>query len=368
MRVSGRTSWPAVGLFLLTRLAVWCVAVLTVLVAPDHLGDQAGQWGAVDVHLPGALTDVWRRWDAGWYERIASSGYHWPSATPAFFPLLPALMAPLGRLLAGQYALAGVLVSLAAGAMAATGIEQLGRRHLDPASAWRAVVLLCVFPTSVFLGAPYGESLFLALAVGTFLLAERDRLAAAAVVTGLALLVRPQGAAVAAALAVVLWQRRGARGLLLLAIPAALFAVFPALLWVWIDRPLAFLQAQEQWERSLSPLGPVGGIVQGVREGDLLGLAAVAAFAALAVVAWRSLGTAYGVYAVSALAIPLSLPSARLGGLYSFPRFALVVFPCFLALGLLTRGRRALFVALVAASAVGLAACTARFALWEWVA
>jgi hypothetical protein len=367
VRASLRSSWPAVRLFLLTRAAIWLFAIVVVVVAPDRLGDQAGLWGPVDTGLPGAITDVWMRWDAGWYARIAELGYRWPSATPAFFPLLPLLLAPLGRLLGGSYALAGVAVSLVAGSLAIAGMHRLGVRRLDRRAADRAVLYLCVFPTAVFLGAPYAEALFLALAVGTFLLAERGSLAAAGVVAGLAVLTRPQGAAVVAALGVLAWQARGPRGLAVLGLPAALFALYPLALWLWIGRPLAFVEAQEQWQRGLHPLGPVGGVLEGLRDGDLLGLGVVALFVPLAAAAWRMLGTAYGVYAVTALAIPLSLPSARYGGLYSLPRFALVAFPCFLVLGLLGR-RWPVHVAVLVVSVPLLALAVGRWALWWWVA
>jgi hypothetical protein len=367
VRARERTLWPVVGLFLLSRLAIWVLAVAVLLVGPEHLDPEAASWGTVVVDLPGSVADVWNRWDAGWYARIAEGGYRWPSATPAFYPLLPLLMAPVGRLLGGQYPLAGVLVSLTAGSAAVAGLYRLGRGLLDEPAAWRAVVYLCVFPTSIFLGAPYAESLLLALAIATFLLAERGRLGWAACTVGLALLTRPQGAALLAALAVLLWQRRGARGLPLLAIPVGIFALYPLTLWVWIGRPLQFLDAQGLWERSLSPLGPLGGVAQAVQEGDWLELAFVVAFLPLAVAAWRMLGTAYGVYAVSALVIPMSVPSARLGGLYSFPRFAIIAFPCFLVLGALGR-RLPVHVAVVSVSIAWLGINVTRWALWEWVA
>ena len=175
---------------------------------------------------------------------------------------------------------------------------------------------------------PYSESLFLALAVATFLLAERGRLGWAACTVGLALLTRPQGAALLAALAVLLWQRRGARG------PrrcsrsrSGSSRSIRSPSGVWIGRPsrsstrrasgsgrsarsdrsgasrrrctrLTGSSSRSWWRSSRSPS-----------------------------LAWRMLGTAYGVYAVSALVIPMSVPSARLGGLYSFPRFAIVAFP-----------------------------------------
>ena len=88
---------------------------------------------------------------------------------------------------------------------------------------------------------------------------------------------------------------------------------------------------------------------------------------ALAVVAWRLLGAAYGSYAILALAIPMALPSERLGGLYSFPRFALVAFPCLAALAVLGRDRR-VHVAVVLVLGAALAVYVVRWALWYWVA
>jgi hypothetical protein len=65
--------------------------------------------------------------------------------------------------------------------------------------------------------------------------------------------------------------------------------------------------------------------------------------------------------------IPMSVPSARLGGLYSFPRFAIVAFPCFLVLGALGR-RLPVHVAVVSVSIAWLGINVTRWALWEWVA
>ncbi len=63
----------------------------------------------------------------------------------------------------------------------------------------------------------------------------------------------------------------------------------------------------------------------------------------------------------------MALPSERLGGLYSFPRFALVAFPCLAALAVLGRDRR-VHVAVVRVLAAALAVYVVRWALWYWVA
>ena len=91
------------------------------------------------------------------------------------------------------------------------------------------------------------------------------------------------------------------------------------------------------------------------------------AMVALAGLAWRLLGAPYGVYALGALALPMALPSERLGGLYSFPRFAIVAFPCLIALAVLGRDRR-IHLAALAVLCTGLAVYVVRWALWYWVA
>lgn len=368
MRGALAASWPALRVFLWSRLALWALAAATVLAFEDELNPNRGRWDSARLHELGAAIDVWARWDSDWYLRIAESGYDWPSSTPAFFPLFPLLVGGLGRLLGGHFLLAGLLISLAACAIAFVLLHRLVRRRFRSDDAWRSVLYLALFPTSLFLGAVYAESLFLALALATFVLAEERRAGWASVTAGLALLTRPSGIALLPTLAVYAWRsdRRG-RDLALLGVPVALFLAFPLALELWLGHGLAFLDAQKIWERSLAPLGPLGGLVQAVGEGDVLGPLLAIALLGLAVVAWRRIGTPYGVYAIVALALPMALPSERLGGLYSFPRLALAAFPCLMALALLGRDRRA-HLAVVAVLAAWLTVNVVRWALWYWVA
>lgn len=361
-------SWPALRVFVWSRLVLWALAAGTVLAFEDELNPSRGRWDRPRLHELGAAADVWARWDSDWYLRIAESGYDWPSSTPAFFPLYPLVVGGLGRLLGGRFLLAGLVVSLAAAAVAFVLLHRLVRRRFRRDDALRSVVYLALFPTSLFLGAVYAESLFLALALGTFLLAEGRRAGLASATAGLALLTRPQGIALLPALAVYAWRSdRRRRDLALLAVPIGMFLAFPLALELSIGHGLAFLDAQRIWDRSLAPLGPLGGLVQAVGEGDVLGPVLAVVLLGLAVLAWRRLGAPYGVYAVSVLALPMALPSERLGGLYSFPRLALVAFPCLIALALLGR-RRWLHVVVVTVLASWLAVNVVRWALWYWVA
>ena len=369
------------SIFLWSRAAIWVVALLALHLFVPNRHPDADRWDSPRLHELGAGIDVWARWDSDWYLLIAEEGYAGaPSSTPAFFPLYPALVALVGRALAGHYVLAGVLVSLAACLAAFALLHRLALPRLGEEGARRAVLYLALFPTALFLQAVYSESLFLALALATFLLAERGRFLGAGAAAGLALLTRPAGLALLPALALLAWRaERRARALASVALAASVGALYPLLLAVWIGEPLAFLRAQEGiWERQLSPLGPLGGLWEGVdaltREDgsralalNLQQLAFTLAFLVLAAVAWRAFGAAYGLFAAAGLALPLSVPSER-WPLLSLPRFGLVLFPLVLALALLGGRRRGAHEALLTASSLLLGLFVVQWALWQWVA
>ena len=347
----------------------------------------------------GLLFDVWARWDSVWFLRIAHEGYgSAEEAAAAFYPLYPLLVGVLGRILLGHYVLAGVLISLAAALGALVLLGRLAADRFGEQVAVRTVLYLAIFPFALFLGAVYSESLFLLAAVGSFALAERGRFLGAGVVAGLAWLTRPMGIALLPALAVIAWRtpRRG-EALIRLAAAPVVFAAYPVYLWWKLDDPLAFVHAEGTWSRHVSPLGPLGGIWDGLRAGwagvrqlastsdgtlywsavqdtdpdrvatvNLTQLAFLGLFAALTVVAWRELGAPYGLFAALSLAIPLSVPSER-WPLLSIQRFGLVVFPLFVALAVLG-ARPRVHTAVVVVSAVLLGVVSAQWALWQWVA
>ena len=195
-----------IRLYLATRALIWAVAVFVVVAFGDRLNPNRATWDSPRLHDLGDVVDVWARWDSDWYIRIAQGWYDWPSGTPAFFPLYPGLVGVLGRILDGHYVLAGVLLSLVAGTAAAVLLDRLAADRLGAGVADRTVVYFALFPTSLFLSAVYSESLFILLAIATFLAAERGRLGWAGVLTGLAILTRSQGIALLPALAWFVWR------------------------------------------------------------------------------------------------------------------------------------------------------------------
>ncbi len=282
-------------------------------------------------------------------------------------------------MLAGQYVLAGVLVSLAACLGAFVLLYRLSEARLGADAARRTVVYLAICPMALFLGAVYSESLYLLLAVAAFALAERGRFLEAGVVVGLAILTRATGVALLPALAVMAWPRR--RALLELAVAIPIAAVYPFVLWRQVGDPWAFWGAQDLWHRHLSWAGPLGGIWDGIHAlwgptpsgaapmhasaVNIEGAVALVVCVVLTVVAWRKVGAPYGLFAALSLAIPLSLPSSR-WPLLSLPRFGLVIFPLFMALAVLGARPRAHTV-IVAVSALLLGVAVTQWALWQWV-
>jgi hypothetical protein len=363
-----RSAAPALRLFLWSRAAVWLFAVAVLVLFEGSLNARRGVWDSARLHDMGRAVDVWARWDSDWFLRIAENGYSWPSSTPAFFPLYPLLVAGLGRLLLGHYVLAGVIISLAAGAAAFALLYRLTLDRLGEEDARRTVLFLALAPTSLFFGAVYSESLFLLLAVLAFVLGERGRFAGAGAAAGLALLTRSAGVALLPALVVLAWKRpHRTRSLASLLVAPLLFALYPVVLAVWIGRPLAFFDAQKVvWERRLSPAGPFGGVVAAVQHREVLDLAVAFAVVVLGVIAWRRIGAAYGLYSLTSVAMPLSFVSEKIP-LWSMQRFAVVVFPAFMALATLARSRRA---TVVTAAILGAWLCVyvVRWALWYWVA
>jgi hypothetical protein len=353
---------PATVIFVGTRVGIWILAAFVFAWFPRHGG--------------GFGTTLWVRSDSNWYTAIAHHGYGPdPQHLPAFFPLYPTLIAGLGRVL-GDYNLAGLLISLACCAIAFELLWHLAALRAGRGAASRSVLYLALFPMAVFLGAVYSESLFLALALLSFLLAERGHWPAAAVAAGAATLTRSVGIAVIAGLAVIAWPE--VRKLAWLAIAPVMFAAFPIALQLQVHDAWAFVRAQDEWGRHFSSSGPLGGLWFAIRalwrrnhnftehfylSVNIEALVFLAFFVALIPIVWRRIGVPYAVFASVVLAVPMSVPSDR-GDfpLFSMPRFTILAFPCFIALALLGEEPKA-NTAIVAASSAMLGVAIVQWTL-----
>jgi hypothetical protein len=421
-----RMAWRA---FAWSRLAIAFVAVFAALSAGVVAERNANKFDLPAVTSPlGGFGDIvvepLARWDAVWYLTIANDGYAGAdSPRHAFFPLYPLLARGLGELGgggAGAVLLAAYAVSLAAFFAALVLLYRLTALELGRRAAWPTLLLLCVFPASLYFGAPYSESLFLLCSVGAFYAARTGSWAWAGVTAagasatrsaGILLLLplaflylygprgdgappAPAGRRLSGRLAALAPRYRIRPNVLWLALAPAGLAVYATYLGLAYGDPLSFSHVQEFWNRDFA--GPLVGAwdgavaaFDGVRQllsgsrdvayfeqsaGDPFRVAAqnIALFGFLcfalvgAVGVLRRLPFAYGLYVVTALMLPLSYPVAA-QPLMSLPRFVAVLFPIFMWLGLVCEERRMTDrVAIVSAVVLGL--FVTQFATWQWVA
>ncbi len=377
--VGGSLLGTAAVPFVVTRLPLLLAGVLSVAMLP------------VSRYIPSywlikgvdRAFDAFSRWDAWHYTRIAQSGY--PETDPAraaFFPLFPTLIrvaAEIGGrtdrpgLFAASVMIANICLLLATMVLIA-----LVRLDLDEAAARRAAWYLLVFPTSLFLSAGYSESLFLLLTMGALLACRNGSWLAAGVLGGLAALSRPVGVVVVLPLAVeaFLGWRAGRYRPWSAAWRPAVGVVLPGLFllaWMWyqdvrLGDPLAFLHAQDGWNRELGPPWDTvirffdGRFSLATGYHSLTDLAFTIIGVVGAILAWRWLRPSYAIYFTALLLVPLMT-----GSLVSMPRFVLVMFPLYLVLAILGRRQGVHETLLVVGMGVG-GLYMALYAQWYWVA
>jgi Gpi18-like mannosyltransferase len=184
-----------VGLFLAGMLAVALLPAQGAVQVPGYrLQDPSAGWHA--------LFTAWERWDVLWYLRIAHSGYADNDGSAAFFPLYPLLSRGVAHLVGGHWLLAAYLVSNVSLLVALVLLYRLSTTEFSETVARRVVVYLCVFPTGLFLFAPYTESLFLALTLGCLYSARQQIWPLAGYLGMMASLCRSTGLLLAVPLAV----------------------------------------------------------------------------------------------------------------------------------------------------------------------
>ena len=363
------------------RVALSLLGLVGVAMLPRNEPADVPGWPA-DPLQPGWSNAVtaWERWDALWFLRIAAEGYRTDDASAAFFPLYPLLVKGVGFLTGGRWLLAAYVVSNVALIAALLVVHAWTRAELDERAARLTVLLLCVFPTGLFLFAPYSESLFLLLSAGSLLAARTGRWPVAGVLAVAASGTRSIGLLLVLPLVVeAVQQSRGRWRSLPVPLLSALLAPLGAglyLLWWHLRHGEALRPFSAQGGFGRERDWPWESLVDGVVLGErFLGIYpggyhtadALLVLAALAGAVWVALRLRplYGVHVWASLLFPLLLP---FGGrpLMSMPRFLVVVVPLFWALAVLSARYRAEQAA-VAVSAAGLGVFGVLFVNWYFV-
>ena len=133
--------------------------------------------------------------DATWYLDIAQNGYAKDGEKAialVFYPLYPMLMRLLG-LVTGDLALAGQIISRVSYCAASVLLYELILLDGTERQAWDGVLLMALYPYSMFVLGVFTEGLFLALTIGGLLAIRKRKFIAAGILGFLAALTRTQG-------------------------------------------------------------------------------------------------------------------------------------------------------------------------------
>lgn len=372
--------------FLAVRIGLALIGVLAAGLLPLNEPAPVPGWDGPDA-ITGWQTIVtaWERWDGLWFLRIASEGYSAADGSAAFFPLYPLLVGVLSFVLGG-FLSAALVVSNVAFLGALYVVYRLTEDEFGDGTARRTVLYLAVFPAAYFFVAPYSESLFLLLSASCLWAARCDRWGVAAVTGALASATWSVGLLLVPALvaqAVISYRARRAAGdqnaPIVWPLAASAMGAAGALGYVlfWSTSSAGWLapfEAQGNWLREFSFFPST--IVEGTRQAwGYLGLYPggfhlldwLIVIPMLVAAGWVVMRTPlpYRIYTALSLLVPLSFVFGS-RPFMSMPRFIVVVFPLFWAIGRFTERFRA-HEAVVALSCGLLGLMTVLFVNWYWV-
>ena len=383
------------------------VALVVVVAASRAWLSRWSGYPVPPLDFPGSwFLEGWVRYDGGWYRDIVAHGYSYAvpgsQGNVAFFPGYPMVVWVAAQVIRSG-TLAGIVVTFLAGLLAAILFHRWAHDRVDPKTARLAVIALLLYPYAWYLcGAVYADALFLACAVGAFLLVEADHPILAGIVGAMATATRPVGIALVVGLVVLTIERRGGFRRLRALRPADFGVVVSAaglVSWSvyqwrrWGD-PWLFvnIEGAPGWDQPAGPRtwfkitflqrlhhlvgwmnGAMNGTtVNGTRPGAeaaytfsivLQALCVVAAIG-LAWVVWRRFGYGYGTYVVVVITIATIGTKDFLGT----GRYLLAAFPLFVALAVVLIDRRAVRIVTLGISAVLLIVLTSAYSRGYYVA
>ncbi len=282
--------------------------------------------------------EVWNRWDAVNYLKLAEFGYHSTGEMRpmmVFYPLYPWFINLL-TYVTRDYLVSAFLISTVASIVVGLLLFRLIAIDYSETLAERTVWFLFIFPTSYFLHIGYTESLFLALALGSLLTARKQDWSLAGCLGALACMARGPGILLMPTLAIEAFSqyrvtRRWNWQWLWIAAVASGFGVY-----LWINAreagdPFAFMQIRREsfyismswpWvgiRQTIGALGhnPAAAEMSGRQELIFITLGFVGA-----VISWVKLRPMYSVWITLNWLIVTSVTFIA-----SVPRYTLVMFP-----------------------------------------
>ncbi|MFN6118227.1 MAG: glycosyltransferase family 39 protein [Actinomycetes bacterium] len=208
------STWPSylrrVGIaYLASRL---CVIAGAAIVAAQEVAEANRDGLPRPDNAVGLITQVLTSWDGAWYYRIVRDWY--PTSIPAdityndmearaaFFPAYPMLVRAVDPILPGGDVFAGVFLNFVLGALGVYLIGLLARDLYGDRIAYRAMLLVVVFPGSMSLSLTYSEATLITVAAACLVRLHRKQWLAAGLLAAIGSGTRPNGVALVAACAI----------------------------------------------------------------------------------------------------------------------------------------------------------------------
>lgn len=220
--------------FLLLLVAFLSSKILTL--RSDYLGKEFAGLSALSFLWP------WANFDGAHYLSIVTSGYG--QFEYAFFPGYPFLIFLFSRLWPDPLAVSFLLSNLLTVVFLVI-FYKLCRLDFSHAVSFKAILLILIFPGSFFLGAVYGEGLFLTLTAGAILAARMKRMWVASALTALASFTRLVGVFLVPVMLLLWWRGdRKARDLWPIIFSGVGFAAVLIFNFLKTGDPLYFVHVQ----------------------------------------------------------------------------------------------------------------------------
>ncbi len=345
---------------------LWLVLLFAVGAASIHFRTYGNGKCLVRNQLP------YYRWDSFWYTSIARHGYSFSTeknSSIAYFPLYPLSIRAIHAVTNVKEPKISLAENILFAFCSVILLFRLARFDYDVRISRNIVLAWLFFPPAYFFLSGYPEALFVFLVIASFWFARKGEWGRAGLASALLAVTKPYGILILPALFVEYATQNGwnlrlfmkrADWLPLLA-PLATFGAFIAYNAVAFGHPLAFLDAQATWGRSIgNPLPALSAEAEHYAFGGhalsgsgfpYLTYVAEFLFALLAIrPSWHRVRPSYLVFSVLLLLLALLT-----GTLTSFGRYMLD--GVFLIMGLvlyLSEKKKPVFMAYLAVSAVSM--------------
>ncbi|MDP2637846.1 MAG: mannosyltransferase family protein [Candidatus Levybacteria bacterium] len=290
----------------------------------------------------------WSDWDGFAYLGIAENGYGHSGGGYAFFPVYPITIKIVSYFLLGNYLLSALIISWFSLFFASLYLHKLVRLDFNKDISDKTLKYILVFPFSFFFLAAYTESIYLLLTVSAFYYFRKSLYLKSSFLGMLATAARVVGIAIFPALIFEVLQnkniKKGRKIYSLALIPVGLLGY---MFYLFLTRGNAFyfIEAVSTYfgrDQITYPFKalfsyvknyilPFGNVFAS-RDSALVTMefAFSVLFLILIIFVWFKVRKSYAIYAFVAWSMPLM--TGRTG---SMLRYVLILFPCFIALGIL---------------------------------